>query len=361
MVAPDMAAGLDADWGKAGQGEAGRAQNLLTGQFADAGDWRTLALIVVVYGGWGALVFILPSYFLEYFPAFRGALLGALVLAPVLTLHSSLQHELLHGHPFRDQRFNDFLASVPVGLFIPYSRFKATHLRHHHDNNLCDPFDDPESWYRAPGEWAARGRVFRWLLTANNCLAGRLVLGPAIGVVGLIRHDFREGTENGVWLPGQWLLHWVAAGAMAGLVAVYSGLPVWAYLVACYLAMSLLMVRTFAEHQSEIAEGAGLDGGPAERRGRSIIVEKGGIFAFLFLNNSLHQVHHAAPGLAWYRLPQRYRDNRERFQAMNKGYTVPGYRTLFARYMLRRKEPVLYPGACHEPCEGGREKSGRRG
>jgi fatty acid desaturase len=36
---------------------------------------------------------------------------------------------------------------LPIGLVWPFRRFKALHLRHHADERLTDPFDDPESYY----------------------------------------------------------------------------------------------------------------------------------------------------------------------------------------------------------------------
>lgn len=92
------------------------------------------------------------------------------------------------------------------------------------------------------------------------------------------------------------------------------------------------MVRTFLEHQAH-----------EKVRGRSVIIEKGGLFAFLFLNNSYHAVHHAYPGYAWYRLPRLFFENRERFLKINKGYAYPTYSAIFKAYFFKRKEPVRFP------------------
>ena len=74
-----------------------------------------------------------------------------------------------------------------------------------------------------------------------------------------------------------------------------------------------------------------------------MIIENGGVFAFLFLNNSYHAVHHAYPGYAWYRLPRLFFENRDRFLKINKGYAYPTYRAIFREYFFKRKEPVPYP------------------
>ena len=308
-------------------------------RLADRGDWRTLALLAAIYGVWAGLVFFGPNVF----STMPGSLPAIAAIAPLLTLHSSTQHEFVHGHPFKAQWLNDLLAFAPIGLMIPYCRFKETHLKHHLDSNLCDPFDDPESWYMDIADWLRQNAVARGILNANNTFAGRLVLGPLIGTLGLLRNDFKRVRAGENWLAVRWLFHWALGGVLLALIAMYAVMPVWAYLASCHLAMSLLMVRTFAEHQSELAED-GQDGEVAVRRGRSIIVENGGIFSWLFLHNSFHAVHHAAPALAWYRLPARYRENAARFREMNRGYSVTSYGELFRRYAFRRKEPVPFPG-----------------
>ena len=61
-------------------------------------EWRTLLLAGVCYAVWLLLTFgwaDLPD------------ILRVLVLIPTITLHSSLQHEFLHGHPFRNQKLNE--------------------------------------------------------------------------------------------------------------------------------------------------------------------------------------------------------------------------------------------------------------
>ena len=110
----------------------------------DKSEWRTVTLIAACYIVWAALIFGLSHISL---------IATALLVVPVITLHSSLQHECLHGHPFRQTWLNDMIVLPPVGLFIPYLRFKAVHLEHHLNARICDPYDDPESWYLAQDFW----------------------------------------------------------------------------------------------------------------------------------------------------------------------------------------------------------------
>ena len=76
-----------------------------------------------------------------------------------------------------------------------------------------------------------------------------------------------------------------------------------------------------------------------------MIVERGGILGFLFLNNHLHAVHHARPEVAWYRLPALYQEHREHMLERNGGYIYPSYGTIIRRYLLSPKEPAVHPSA----------------
>ena len=130
-----------------------------TTQKAAAGDPRrpaveipTLLLILATYGAWCALTLAYgrwPLYVL------------APLIALVLTLHSSIQHEIVHGHPTRWRALNRLFAMVPLTLWLPYERYRHTHHVHHIDARLTDPLDDPESFYWRPEDWARLGPVAR--------------------------------------------------------------------------------------------------------------------------------------------------------------------------------------------------------
>ena len=107
-----------------------------------------MALAAGIYGAWFGLLMAAP---------WIGTAAAALLLVPVLVLHSSLQHEILHGHPFGDRRLNELLGTPGLGLFLPYGRFAATHLAHHETSDLTDPHADPESHYTAPDDWRRFG------------------------------------------------------------------------------------------------------------------------------------------------------------------------------------------------------------
>ena len=228
----------------------------------DKSEWRTVALIATCYALWLILVIGLSHV---------SIILSALLLIPVITLHSSLQHECLHGHPFRMGWLNDAIVLPPVGLYIPYLRFKAAHLEHHMNAAICDPYDDPETWYLAQEFW---GRLPRWvkiLFEANNTLAGRLLLGPLIGLARLVICDFRDIVDGNRSVLGAWLLHAALIVPVLLVISLWSALPLPVYLAACYAGMSLLMVRTYLEHQAEESV-----------RARSVIIEDRGPFSLLF-------------------------------------------------------------------------------
>lgn len=290
-------------------------------------EWPTLGLIALCYGAWAAAGFWLWAL---------APVVALAVMAVMAALHSSLVHECLHGHPTRSRRVNEALVALPLSLAYPFRRYKATHLQHHHDERLTDPFDDPESYYRAKWQYAALPRWLKLLLRWNNTLLGRVLLGPWLVAVaffvseaGLLRRDV-----HGVRLA--WALHVPAALVVIALVWAM-GIPLWLYLLGvCWPGLSLIAIRTFAEHRwHETPEG------------RTIIVERSPL-AWLFLYNNLHIVHHKLPSAPWYDLPRLYRERRGEWQAMNGGYVFPNYLALWRRWGLSVKEPVVHPALRRE-------------
>ncbi|MDZ7603642.1 MAG: fatty acid desaturase [Hoeflea sp.] len=255
-----------------------------------------------------------------------------LVLIPTITLHSSLQHEFLHGHPFRTQKLNDLLISPPIGVLVPYLRFKSCHLTHHINENITDPYDDPESYYLDRTVWASLPSWFQSLLVANNTLVGRMTLGPALATVGFLRSEFTRAKAGDREILTIWLRHVLAVAVLFWLISAYGSLPPIAYFIAAYFGMGLLMVRSFLEHQAV-----------EKTNQRSVIIETRGPLSLLFLNNNYHSVHHAYPSLAWYRIPAFFRENRERFLRMNGGYRYESYWEVLRRFAFRPKEPVAWP------------------
>ncbi|WP_413876450.1 fatty acid desaturase [Albidovulum sp.] len=285
-------------------------------------EWPTLGLIAACYLLWALATTWAAALWLP---------LGMALLALAVTLHSSLQHEVLHGHPFRSRRWNEAMVFLPLGLLFPYRRFRDLHLAHHNDERLTDPYDDPESNFLDPKVWARLPRWRQRLLRANNTLLGRMALGPALGTIAFVGDEARAIGAGDRDIARAWALH--LAGLV--LVAAWIGLapmPFWAYAISAYLGMSVLKVRTFLEHRAH-----------DEAPGRTVVVERGGILGFLFLYNNLHIVHHTRPRLPWYRLPALYAAEREAFLERNHGYSYASYGEIFRRYFLSAKDPVPHP------------------
>lgn len=285
-------------------------------------EWITLALFALCLGLLAFGLFGLPHWSVP---------LAALVIGFGLILHASLTHEVMHGHPFPSFWKSEALVILNPGLLVPYLRFRDTHLAHHQDAKLTDPYDDPESNYLDPAVWAGLPRWSRRVLEWNNTLLGRMTIGPLIGQVAFMAADAKAIRAGDMQALRGWLLHLPSVVLIPALV-VASPLPLWLYLMTCYAAMSVLKIRTFLEHQAhEVA------------RGRTVIIEDRGPLAFLFLNNNLHVVHHMHPRVPWYRLPALYRANRDRYLRSNEGYVYRSYAQVFARHFLRAKDPVPHP------------------
>ncbi|KAA9005713.1 fatty acid desaturase [Histidinibacterium aquaticum] len=283
-------------------------------------EWPTLGLLAATYLAWGLGLFWLATVSLW---------LAVPVVAVAAALHSSLSHEAIHGHPFPNERVNAALVWLPLALFVPYLRFRDTHLAHHRDSILTDPYDDPESNYLDPSRWDRMPLWARLLLRVNNTLAGRMLIGPIVGQIAFMAQDWSRRRDARV--RAGWLWHLPGIAVLAVIVAL-SPMPLWAYLVAAYIALGLLKIRTFLEHQAH-----------EKARARTVIIEDRGPLALLFLNNNLHVVHHMHPRVPWYRLPQVYARNPGRYLAVNEGYRYRSYAEVFARYLWRAKDPVPHP------------------
>jgi fatty acid desaturase len=285
-------------------------------------EWPTVALTAVTYGVW-----ILAGATL--WPA--SPVLALLLMTLATALHSSLVHENLHGHPTRKRWLNEALVAINPGLIYPYRRYRETHLRHHHDARLTDPFEDPESYYKAAWKFRRMPGWLRALLEVNNTLFGRMLLGPVLGGAGFLAGEVQGIRSDAPGVRRAWLLNLL--GVIPVIAAlIWWGIPVWLYLLTVvWGSFALISIRTYAEHRwHETPEG------------RTIIVERSPL-SLLFLNNNLHIVHHKLPGAPWYRLPRLYRDQRLEWQAMTQGYVYPNYWALFRAHALHRKEPVAHP------------------
>ena len=286
-------------------------------------EWPTLLLLIVTYVLWAMATTLLW----EASPA-----LGFVVAMIAIAQFSSLQHEVLHGHPFRSRVLSEAAVFPGLTLFVPYLRFKDLHLQHHFDPNLTDPYDDPESNFQDPAVWARLSRPMQAVLRFNNTLAGRMLVGPAYSGWTLLRDDTLLILRGDRRVGLAWALHLCGLTMVMSWLWFVGSMPLWTYVMAAYLGWSLLKIRTYLEHRAHDAT-----------RARSVVVESRGPLSLLFLNNNFHTVHHSNPGVAWYRLPQLYFQNRDFYLRRNEGYVYRNYTEIFRQHLFRAKDPVPHP------------------
>jgi fatty acid desaturase len=282
----------------------------------------TWLLVVTIYGGWLALTLCwhdLPVWVVV--PA------GAWLCA----WHMSLQHELMHGHPTRSAAINGVLAWPPLNCWLPYAIYRESHLRHHRDEHLTDPLEDPESTYMSGAAWQEAGTFRRWLHGACNTLTGRLLLGPAVTI-----SQFWLSQARRLHAAGSWrvlLGHAVGVALVLGWVVGVCGIGLFSY-VACFIypGTALTLLRSLAEHRAA-----------ALPQDRTAVVEHGGVFALLFLNNNLHVLHHAQPSVPWYALPARWRQMRVGFLAARRGPVYRDYLEVTRLYAVRPQHKGPHP------------------
>ena len=283
----------------------------------------TLAMLLLTYLVWGlATVWV------------AGWSTGLAMVLVVLSAaqHSSLQHEALHGHPTRLRFINELLVFPSLSLCIPYGRFRDSHLEHHHDERLTDPYDDPESNYLDPKVWNGLPGWWKAVLRVNNTLAGRILLGPAVSQIAFMRGDWKAWKNGKQGILSAWLWHIPSVALVIWWMASFSPMPVWAWLVATYFALSVLKIRTYLEHRAH-----------DDAQGRTVVIEDRGPLSLIFLNNNLHVVHHTHPGVPWYELPVMFREHRDRYLGSNDGYYFRNYGQIFAKFLFKAKDPVPHP------------------
>lgn len=289
---------------------------------ARAVEWPTLLMLALTYAVWIAGTMIWQW----------SGILAIVLTAIAVAQFCSLQHEVLHGHPFENQVVNEALVFPALALVVPYLRFKDTHLQHHYDPNLTDPYDDPESNYLDPKVWEARSRFAQKILRLNNTLVGRMLLGPGVGTWYFVKGDLALMKAGDARVRLAWGLNAVGVAMVLIWLWAVGTMPVLAYVLAVYLGMSLLKIRTFLEHRAHELF-----------RARTVIIEDRGPLSYLFLNNNFHVVHHCMPNVPWYDLPGLYAQKRDHFQRRNEAYVYRSYAEIFRLYFLRAKDPVPHP------------------
>jgi fatty acid desaturase len=283
-------------------------------------EWPTLAVALGTHGG----LLLLTGYFHEL-PLPVAAAFGSILLA----WYGSLQHETIHGHPTRWRRINNAIAGPPWALWIPYTLYRETHLRHHRHGgrHLTEVGHDPETFYLPALSFSRMGRLLSWAHRANGTLAGRLTIGPAIAIGSFWRSELRRVVHGDRKRLRVWGRHFAAVAIVLIWVCGVCRVPVWVYLaLVVYPSVALTQLRSFVEHHDDV-----------DPRMRTRVVEAHPLWALVFLNNNLHVAHHAHPRLAWYELPGAWRQMRP---STPRGLVFDGYRDVTRRYLFR---PYITP------------------
>jgi fatty acid desaturase len=284
----------------------------------------TLLLIAVTYGGWLAITYAYGRWSLW---------IVAPITALLLTLHSSLQHEILHGHPTRWRSVNRLFGMVPLSFWLPYERYRQDHLIHHVNDRLTDPYDDPETYYWAPEVWARMSAIGRANVRAQQTLAGRMVIGSVGRIAHFLRGEIRSLARGEEGRRMIWFEHLLWCLPVIAWLMFVCRMPLWIYVLTMVIpGNAILLARAFAEHRAR----------PLARE-RTAIVEGSWILGPLFLFNNLHAMHHEEPAMPWYEYNARYRLLREELIAANAGLVYSTYFEVARRFLFRPHDVIPHP------------------
>jgi fatty acid desaturase len=110
---------------------------------------------------------------------------------------------------------------------------------------------DTESYYVLRADWERMSRVKRALLTFNQTMAGRLLIGPALRLWILVNRELGRVRKGDYSHLPHWAVHVVAVGLLFGFISGICGMPWWQYcLWVAYPGLSLSLLRAFTEHRA---------------------------------------------------------------------------------------------------------------
>jgi fatty acid desaturase len=287
-------------------------------------EFPTLLLLFATLAGWLAVTAAYPRWPLW---------LTAPLIALLISLYSSLQHEIVHGHPTRWHTLNRLLGMAPLSLWLPYDRYRALHRQHHNDSRLTDPLDDPESFYWRPEDWARLNPLMRAFLHVQQTLAGRILVGAYWRIGAFLYAEAGALWRNDPGIRRVWLEHLAWCIPVIAWLKLVCGLPLWLYVLAMVgPANGIQLIRSFAEHRARDAVAE-----------RIAIVEGSWILGPMFLFNNLHSLHHEDPLIPWYEYPARYRMARERLVKSNGGLVYRTYFDVTRRFLFTPHDRLLHP------------------
>jgi fatty acid desaturase len=284
-------------------------------------DGPTWVVALVLYCSWALLV------------AYHASL-PWWVLAPaggyVVAWHFSLQHEAIHAFRSAPQWLRWAVVMPPIGLWLPFPLYFASHRQHHRNAQLTVPGVDTESVYWRAADWQRLPAWRQAVLMANQTLAGRVLIGPVLRLEKLLVREVQKIRSGDRSHLKHWLVHLVLVAALFAYISAVCGMPWWQYLLLfAWPAFCLGWVRPFIEHR--------YGEHPDER---TAIIESNRFWSLLFLNNNYHAIHHRHPRLAWWRIPAYWRRHHEQVLRDNGRFHFPGYAEVARRWLTR---PVFKP------------------
>ena len=284
-------------------------------------DGPTWVVACVLYGAWILLVWYhasIPWWIM-------------LPVAAYLTAwHFSLQHEAIHAFRKVPAWLRFAVVFPPLGLWFPYPLYRKSHSTHHRDVNLTVPGVDTESYYVRQADWARMGSIKKFLLTANQTMLGRLLVGPALRLWAMLVKEVGRVRQGDLSHLPHWAVHGIAVGGLFWFISGVCGFSWWKYcLLVAYPGLSLGLLRAFTEHRAA-----------TEYPQRTASVESNLLFSIMYLYNNLHVAHHLDPTLPWYDLPRYYREHREELLRRNGHFVYRGYWALARRFFFT---PVFLP------------------
>ena len=291
---------------------SGSQNSVLNGR----GEWRTIAVIVAIYS-------------LIILTVMRREVLTPWLTIPFLSLlgawHLSMQHETIHGHPFRGGWINDVIALIPATLWIPYLCFKKDHLGHH-QSDLTHPGLDNESYYVSPEAWERAGRLRKAAYWANRTILFRMFVWTIVSTVTYLWSKLRLMLRGDKQTWFAMTVHAAGLVVVVYLVRSVAGMPIWQFaLGTTYGGRILNAIRPFPEHKYQ----------PGVET-RTAMVMAGSFMSLLMLNNNLHVAHHDAPEVPWYEYQSVARKTNAVERAREAGLLFEGgYAEVFRKFSFR--------------------------
>lgn len=295
-------------------------------------QWPTWLLIGAIYGSW----FGIASHATRI-----GLPLAIPLLAVISAWYMSLQHELLHGHPTRFPTFNALFGFAPLAVWFPYAIYRRAHLAHHATPELTDPETDPESFFVSKRAYLKAPRVIRMLWAAHATFAGRVLIGPVLTLASTLFDTYNRIRRGDLQEVPAWTAHALALIALASWLDRQCAIPPLLFLAGVgYPALSIALIRSFREHRYHPDPAL-----------RTVINHASWPWRLLFLNNTLHAVHHNLPSVPWFALPAVYRRQAAQYEARNAGYVVRGYGEWWHRFAFTPVDHVATPGSMQDSAE----------